>query len=130
MSEQMDYERAVEIVGACVQNGVYHMLGDNGRPVPSIASYSLAEMVEANRIVREVDLATQEPGSGPRTIHMTCDDRLTAALYVAAHFPGSDPADPDIICLLPDGRGVFVLDAREALVPESAVPSSTPRSDT
>lgn len=111
----MAYERAVEIVEACTANGVYHMLGDCGKDVPSLADYSLAEMVEAQRVVQETEVDRQKPDGKTRSFHTVCADRLVAALYVASHYPGQDGRDVDPICLLPDGRAVVVLDMREAL---------------
>lgn len=110
MAEAMAYERAVEIVEACTANGVYHMLGDRGREVPSLKDYSLADMVEAQRVVRETEDAARKPDGVSRSFHMVCADRLVAALYVAHHFPGEDAENPEAVCLLPDGRAVFVLD--------------------
>lgn len=115
MAEAMTYERAVEIVEACTANGVYHMLGSRGREVPSIEDFSLAEMVEAQRVVRETEGARMKPVAGPQTFHVVCDARLVAALYVAQHFPGDDPDDANPVCLLPDGRAVFVLRLPEAM---------------
>lgn len=112
---EMTYERAVEIVEACTANGVYHMLGDRVREVPSLKDFTLAEMVEAQHVVRETENARMKPGAGPQTFHTVCADRLVAALYVAQHFPGDDPADAHPICLLPDGRAVVVLHMTEAM---------------
>lgn len=106
---EMTLERAREIVGACVQNGVFLHLGARSGEVPSLASMTLADMVEANRLVQASNRESNTPDGVRRRIQTVCDDRLLAALYVAHHFPGSAPDECEPICLLPDGRAVFVV---------------------
>lgn len=115
MADPMSYERACEIVEACTALGVYHILGDRGRELRSLKDFSLAEMVEAQRVVKETEDARTKPGAGPQTYHTVCADRLVAALYVATHFPGDDPSNVNPICLLPDGRAVVVIQMSEAM---------------
>lgn len=108
---EMTYERACEIVEACTANGVYQMLGaTNGEPVPSLAEFTLAEMVEAQRVVRQTENDRQKADGLPRSFHVVCDDRLVAALYVAQNYPACSPDAAESVCLLPDGRAVFILD--------------------
>ena len=90
----MNYERAVEVNSAMLAVS-YARMGlelNPGQPLPSLAGYSLAEMVEASCVLDakdKEDAKTREPGEA-YSITMRCDDRLVAALYTAANYDGQD----------------------------------------
>jgi hypothetical protein len=90
----MSVEKAKEIVGCMVLWMMYHMEVTNDEP-PKL-TYSLRELIEANDIVKKANKdAEQTPfidGKRSRTMSLVCDDRLIAALYTAAHYPGG-PAE-------------------------------------
>jgi len=74
---RMSAERAQEIAGRCNLH-VFWWSGAADGPPPSLAEYSLAELLEANHIVRD------------EGVRCRCDDRLVAALYAVYHY---DPED-------------------------------------
>jgi len=93
---KMTLERAREIVGHMVRITM-HTEGVPLAPAeqPDLAvlrEVSLAEMVEANRMAREApkEWEAQPDGSKRRLIHITCDDRLTAAIYAALHYEAEE----------------------------------------
>ena len=77
----MTREQAFEIVGRMMQF-VFYREGLREEP-PAPLEYSLADMIEANRIVRETKDKVAERCTRS---YMHCDDRLTAALYVLHHY--------------------------------------------
>jgi hypothetical protein len=108
---EMDLDRARQIVAACVNHSLFRM-GVIEEPPPSLAEYSLGELLEANEMIRaqndEVDAA------GNRKIQIVCDDRLIAALYVLYHYEASELDDIRLIaanaangvcCLRHEGTG-------------------------
>lgn len=95
-TEPMTIERAKEIVGRMLDVR-YAAMGIPGRTFPEPLDCSLAEMVEANRIVAEFREPTE---NGYRTLGMHCADRLIAAIYTLWHY---DP-DREPIAWIPHGR--------------------------
>lgn len=84
----MNFERARVIVGDMMAL----IMDSEGVPgvavnLDALRSYTLAEMVEANRVVREPAEVVQNPdGSTSRAVSIHCADRLTAAIYTALHY--------------------------------------------
>ena len=76
--------RAREIVAACTAHE-YVRMGISQGPAPDLTGYTLLEMVQAQQVVRAAN-------TGSSSISMVCDDRLVAALYLAAN--DQDPGDP------------------------------------
>lgn len=113
----MDMDEARKIVADTVVVGTYLVLHDddgnhlNGKDVPSLKDYTLGQMVEATRMVEEAN-RRPEGHTGAWHTQTVCDDRLLAALYVAHHYPASDPESIEPICLLPGGQLVCVVDSR------------------
>lgn len=103
----MDIERAKEITKACTAHFFYRE-GLQKEPPPSLAEYSLAEMLEAQQVIK----AANGTGNGG-TSTIFCDDRLVAALYVAYHYAADPTGDCEAKAVSLDGRGVFVFDMRE-----------------
>lgn len=98
----MELARAHKIVGDCVQNAMRAMgLYDDA---PDLSGYSLEEMLEAGRLVSAENL----DGPGPKEIHVVCDPRLLAALYVAHHYDGDAPNRAEPIAYGP-GTAVVVV---------------------
>lgn len=111
----MTPERASEIVGAMI-NLKYQTMGLPVEPSNfELSMLSLADMVEANRIVREqTSTSANENGNanGRKTIQVNCDDRLTAAIYCALHYSPDDPSRAEVIAKF-GKASVFVLDVPE-----------------
>jgi len=76
--------RAREIVAAMVGHVCWEVGAMETRP-QSLAALSLAEMVEANRMVRQAG-AVEIEGVGEKVMLTACEDRLVAALYVLYHY--------------------------------------------
>lgn len=60
--------------------------------LPSLDGVSLAEMIEAKRVVENVNAANEAAAKfsgGRRTIHVVPDDRLIAAVYTLHHYHDS-----------------------------------------
>lgn len=74
----MDYATASTIVGELLHFASANLFGEPATEIPACAKLTLAELVEANRVVRE----HREDGK----IHMHCDDRIVAAMYAAWHY--------------------------------------------
>lgn len=86
----MDIERARDIVKAVNARGFATMGLDH--ELPALDGVSLAEMIEAKTIVRNVNkanAATANITGGSRTIYVVPDDRLIAAVYCMHHYPCS-----------------------------------------
>lgn len=73
----MTEEQAKEIVVDCVSNALYGQDWMKNKPTPSLAKYSLSELVEANHIVRDIQDDSR--------LWVHCDDRIIAALYTIYH---------------------------------------------
>jgi hypothetical protein len=97
-------ERAHEINSAMMAH-VWFREGLRTDEPPSLGGYSLREMLDAVDRVKELNAAA-ESQEGRKTVHMTCDPRLVAALYVAYHYPGEDPGNCLAVAL---GNGCAVL---------------------
>lgn len=85
--------RALDIV-SMVNDMAFCSMGlwEEGKPLRSIRDVSLAEMLEAKRIVEEKNALPLPPPGGARTIHCVPDDRLIAAAYVISHYePNGSP---------------------------------------
>jgi hypothetical protein len=100
----MDRNQALKIVGACVEHVMY-LEGAGDEPPASLAEYSLRELLEANEMIAADSLERTEAGS--TTVHVHCDPRLVAALYVAYHYEPEDP--PRAIIAAKDGAMVVVV---------------------
>ena len=97
----MDLERAKEIVSAVNDRCFFKM--ELVEKVGSLKGVSLAEMLEAKRVVQDNNHdgeARQKVEGGSRSISMTPDDRLIAAAYVMEHYP----VDTEAIVILPTTR--------------------------
>lgn len=101
----MPLERAKEITSLCSQHALYNLDVIEKQPA-SISKYSLAELLEANKIVSEDNGTKNADGTTSTQIH--CDPRFTAALYTAYHFPG-EPQDSEIFSSVAQGPGNVVL---------------------
>ncbi|HYE20127.1 MAG TPA: hypothetical protein VEA69_16895 [Tepidisphaeraceae bacterium] len=97
------------IVSDCLTH-VWYREGLRDDPPASLAGYSLAQLVEANRIVRD-DPGDRQP-DGTTRVMMNCDDRLVAALYVATHYEPEDQRDATPIAILNNG-GLFYIKGLE-----------------
>lgn len=102
----MDYERALKITADC-QSHVFHAMGLPGQEPQSLEDYSLGEMLEAGRVVHETDDRRRAEGTST-VVHSVCDDRLVAALYLAANHHGDSPRSPTPVCTV-DGKVVVVV---------------------
>jgi len=93
----MDLDHARAIVNACARHVLWRQ-GLQPDPPPSLGDYSLAELVEANHLMRANGSAN-------------CDDRLVAALYVAYHWHAHEPDDDQIdpVAVSCHGAGVVVV---------------------
>lgn len=96
---------------AMIRAATWHLMGRP--PDDSVAGSwaalrdaSLGDMVEAARLVREAPSVERvdEDGRTVRTVQMSLDDRLVAALYVAAHYD----VDEEPIVARPEGRNAAV----------------------
>jgi hypothetical protein len=92
MVEQMTAERADEINAAMVAHTMFEM-GLRPDPPPSLAGYTLQEMLEAGKIVAAEDDAKP----CPKAVRTVCAERMVAALYTMTHY---DPSDLEHINLL------------------------------
>jgi hypothetical protein len=94
-------KRDQDITGACVMNKMYSMgIGEGLEPPPSLAEYSLQQLIDANHRVRDRNGTKNSDGS--ESYRMFCDDRLIAALYVAYNYEPEDQHDIDPIVRLDD----------------------------
>lgn len=106
----MTLEQAREINRLCCGHSLW-LLGVSLRP-ESLADYTLSQLVEARDLVRAQGETVDEQGR--RSMALTCDDRLLAALYVAYHYP----ARAELIAVSAEGVGVLNVDASEYLAIE------------
>jgi hypothetical protein len=83
--EQMTIEAAREIVRACVRNRMAISMGTEVPPLPQV---SLAEMLEANRIVEEA--REYIDAEGVKRIMMIVDPRGIAASYALEQYGGME----------------------------------------
>lgn len=79
----MELDRASAIVADCSRH-VFWAQGIADESPPGLGAYTLAELLEANHVVRDA----------PDHHQVFCDDRLVAALYTLYHY---DAADADAI---------------------------------
>jgi len=105
----MKISEALEIVGNLAD---WHLnaMGINPKTLKKI-DYSLDQMIKANKIVENYD-KRQMVKPGQKTMHVTLDDRLIAAQYVAMNFTADycNQAEPKSGV---NGKLVFVLCSTE-----------------
>ncbi len=99
----MTLERARELAGQITNCAHKRIVGwTDGPGLPDVP---LAEMLEANRMVREAASVKTPTG---RLIAVTCDDRLVAALYVLENYePSPQPiiiGEYRLVAVLPRTR--------------------------
>lgn len=104
----MDLERALAINRDLV--GVKMHTMDLQEDCPDLKGYSLEEMLQATRTVREAGGIRQADGTVRYST--VCDERLVAALYVWAHWRG-DPLDELEPIVRGQGRAVLVAKVAE-----------------
>lgn len=76
----MTLEEAKVINGEMLAFAFKYQMGED--PEPFNPARTLPEMIEASEMVKA---ANKVPGA--KTITMTCDDRLIAAIYAITHYP-------------------------------------------
>jgi len=83
----MNLQEARDITAACTANKMASMgIGEN-QP-PSLADYSLEQLLVANRMVKEEPNTKNKDGT--ESMQMFCDDRLVAALYTVYHYEAEE----------------------------------------
>ena len=86
----MEIERARELARWCMESRFYAMGVRDKGPGPWPEGVTLAEMVEANRVVgehndRQLD-GDPDGDAATRTVQVRVDDRAVAAIYVACNY--------------------------------------------
>jgi hypothetical protein len=94
----MDHERASKIVSA-TNRGAFVVMGISEEIPEWLGEVSLADMIEAKRVVEERDANQVPDENGCKSYSFKPDDRLIAAVYTLLHF---EPANEAIVS---DGRG-------------------------
>jgi hypothetical protein len=102
----MDRERAYEVNAAMVRVQMFSMGLEE--ICPDVSVYSLAEMVQAARVIKAIEDAETSP-DGSQTITVTCDDRLVAAIYAMTHHDGEPNGNPKPI-LVAHGKALVCVD--------------------
>jgi hypothetical protein len=107
----MTIEKARELIGNLVQCGLYA----NGvlDEKPANIEVSLAELMEANEIVKKANDEAREKQraeGGSCSIQMTVAERGIAAMFTAANFKGGSLSEPNIIGY---GNGNYLLVVHE-----------------
>lgn len=102
----MSEARALEVTAACVAHNLARE-GLRDGELPDLSGVSLADLIEANRIVRELPGVKGENGMVSKPFN--CDDRFVAALYVALHYDGDDDAQAVTPVAAAGGKLVIVL---------------------
>jgi len=108
----MTLEEAKKLIGNCVYCGLYA----NGiiDEKPERIEASLADLMEANRLVAEANEAAEEKQreeGGSCSIQMTIAERGLAAMYTAANFAGGSCEEPNIVGYA-NGNYVMVINER------------------
>jgi hypothetical protein len=94
----MTIEQARKLIGNLVACSIYAEGITDEKPTKIEAS--LADIIEANRLVKEANDAAREKQrseGGSCSIQMIIADRGIAAMYAAANFAGGSPGEPNII---------------------------------
>lgn len=95
----MDLDRAKRITGWCIANKMVTMgVGDDS--VPDLDGISLAELLEANHMVKADNGEKNEDGT--TSMQMFCDDRLVAALYTFYNYDAESGDDIEPLVRLGD----------------------------
>jgi hypothetical protein len=105
----MTLEEAIKITDSCSEHFFFQEEISKKQP-PSLEKYSLQELLDANRMVKEQGTTKNQDGS--QTIRVHCDDRLVAALYCLYHYPANDPSEAEVIVSKPGGAAVLVVNMR------------------
>lgn len=102
----LSVDRAEAVNATCVGAAMDDMgLESSKEPPLRLKDLSLAEMVDAVRVVREHEQRKLCDADGRRSMSVVCDDRLLAALYVATHY---EPSKFTPVVRV-DGRAVAVV---------------------
>lgn len=105
----MTLDRAKKIVSDCVAH-VWYREALTTDPPPSLAEYTLQELLDANRLVAGPLGKERDEENKSTTVSMHCDDRLVAALYVLYHYPAVDPTGGPVDVLVANASaGVVTL---------------------
>ena len=104
----MTLHEAKDLNGLMVTAGLWNLGLPNRGEYPDLQPYSLAQMIEAARLVRAGnDEEDKKPGN--HTFTTVCDHRLIAALYVHAHYGVSQRDEDGIESIVSDGKKALVL---------------------
>lgn len=104
----MTLDRAREIVKAINARCFVHMGLEHD--LPSLEGVSLADMVEATAMIRNVNKVNQAAAKfsgGQYSVTMVPDDRLIAAVYAIDHYPMSN--EPVLALPRPGGKRLCAL---------------------
>jgi len=104
--EGMTPERAREIVDKCNAH-IWYGMGISENVPPSLAEYSLAELMAANHMMAG-EAGTTDNHDGTKSLAVHCDDRLVAALYVLYHYPAQPPSAVETV-VNNDKAGIVVV---------------------
>lgn len=111
-AEPMTIERAKEINSACCDYAVGWLMSRPGQTPPD---YTLREMLAA----RDIMMNYSEPAEGGgKMLYTTCDDRLIAALYVAANYPPESNDATAAPILVGQDRALFLVRVTKADIEE------------
>jgi hypothetical protein len=77
----MSLERALQINTICADHFFYYEVGFRDRKPQSLAGISLAELLEAKRLVQQKN-KNAESRDGFKEVICTCDDSYLAKLYL------------------------------------------------
>lgn len=112
----MKIATAIKIVGAMMEWHFVHM-GIN--EIGPDMSYTLEEMLEANRIVeRQNNRSNAKPfvnGQRSRKVHITLDERAIASLYVLMNYEGGSASNASSVAQY-QNRYLFVIEHNETLI--------------
>jgi hypothetical protein len=100
---EAQHSRSLEIVHACTETQLFAM-GISKEPPPSLDEYTLEDLIDAQRAIREENARRTDGG-----VTVVSDDRGIAALYVATHFD-AEPADACEPIAVVGNRAVVVVD--------------------
>jgi hypothetical protein len=106
----MDLKTAKEITHKCGLH-VFYLQGVTEDEPPSLAEYTLSELLEANHRVKQWN-ARDPDEAGRKNMQIYCDDRLIAALYVTYQYEPDWPDDAQPIAMR-EGCVLLLLRAEE-----------------
>lgn len=107
----MTTDEAKVLIKNCINHNLYGTVGLGDAPPEHYNAETLQELIDANKLLEEWNNSEESVTETGRSRCMTIADRGIASAYVAMHFQGGTPDEPNIVGYA-NGNYVLVISER------------------